>query len=348
MRHPAIILLVLALTATVTRAQRLTYLGCERLPAEETPGLSGITYAGDGTYWGLLEREAKLLRLRVAMRPDASIESVSIDRTVQMSKGADFEGIAFNATHPDTMMVSTEKPEVIEVSLKDGRVLRTLELPRIFDQIERNQGLESLTVSADSQTLWTANERALKIDGNPQQPVTPFLSSTRVRLLRYDREGDTFKPAAQFEYQTGGVHGAAGQIGLCDLAALPDGRLLSLERSAAQGLSGKKSIRTRIYLIDVTGATDVSEAPYDAGLVNESPVKVSKTLLFDGFVCDGDGENLEGLCVGPELSRGRFTVLGVVDHTDGGVGVSAPAIVAFELDLTAPTTMTTTRTTQTN
>jgi hypothetical protein len=65
-------------------------------------------------------------------------------------------------------------------------------------------------------------------------------------------------------------------------------------------------------------------------------VKVKKTPLYDGFVCDADGENLEGLCLGPELSPGRWVVMGVVDNTDGGVGVSSPAVVAFRLDLTAP------------
>ena len=340
MRRAAAFILALALSAHAANAQRLIYRGCERLPEEQAPGLSGITYAGDGTYWGVLEWEAKLLRLRIATREDGSIESIAIDRTIRMRRGNDVEGVAFTPGRPGTVIVSTEAPELIEVSLADGRGQRALKLPRVFQQqIVRNQGLESVTYSADGQTVWTANERALKIDGNPQQPVTPFLSATRVRLLRYDRTGETFEPAVQFEYQTGGVHGAAGQIGLCDLAALPDGRLLALERSAAQGLSGKKSIRSRIYLVDTTDATDVSQPPYDAGLVNRSPVKVAKTLLFDGVVGDADGENLEGLCVGPKLSRGRFAVLGVVDNTDGGVGVSTPAIVAFELDLTAaPTT----------
>ncbi|HEV2294555.1 MAG TPA: esterase-like activity of phytase family protein [Tepidisphaeraceae bacterium] len=331
-------ILAIALFSHVVHAQRLIYRGHERLPEDEAPGLSGITYAGDGTYWGVLEWEAKLIRLRIPTRDDASIESVTIDRTVQMRRGTDFEGIAFTSARPDAVMVSTESPGVVEVSLKDGRAKHSLELPRLFQQIVRNQGLESLTYSHDGQTLWTANERALKTDGNPQQPITPFLAATRVRLLRYDRAGDTFEPAAQFEYESGGVHGAAGQIGLCDLAALPDGRLLSLERSAAQGLSGKKSIRSRIYLVDPADATDISRQPFNAGLVGESPIKVSKTLLFDGFVCDDNGENLEGLCIGPPLARGRFAILAVVDNTDGGVGVSAPAVVAFELDLTAPPT----------
>lgn len=332
----AAFILTIGLLAGGADAQRLTYRGFERLPLKAAPGLSGITYAGDGTYWGVLEWEAKLVRLRIATRADdGAIESVKIDRTIPLRKGSDYEGIAFTSARPDAVMVSTESPEVVEVSVQDGRALRAIPLPRVFEQIVGGQGLESLAYSADGNTLWTANERALKIDGNPRQPVTPFLSSTRVRLLRFARKGETFEPAGQFEYQTGGVHGAAGQIGLCDLATLPDGRLLALERSAAQGLSGKRSIRTRIYLADISNATDISQPPYDTGLVNQSPVKVSKTLLFDGFVCDENGENLEGLCFGPALSPGRFAVLGVVDHTDGGVGVSTPAVVAFEMDLNA-------------
>jgi hypothetical protein len=35
------------------------------------------------------------------------------------------------------------------------------------------------------------------------------------------------------------------------------------------------------------------------------------------------------------LSPGRWQVIGVVDNTDGGVGVSKPAVIAFELDLNA-------------
>jgi hypothetical protein len=333
-----LLVLMMTLSSSVASAQRLTYRGCERLHEDFAAGLSGITYAGDGMYWGVLEWEAKLLRLRILTRDDGSIESVKIEDTIQMRRGSDFEGVAFSPTRPDTLIVSNETPEVVEVSLKDGRGVRSVPLPNLFRQIVKNQGLESLAYSADGKTLWTANERALKIDGNPQTPATPFLSSTRVRLLRFALHDGRFEPAEQCEYQTGGVHGAAGQIGLCDLAALPDGRLLSLERSAAQGLSGKKSIRSRIYLVDTTDATDISKPPFAAGLVKQTPTTVRKTLLFDDFVCDGDGENLEGLCLGPSLGPDKWAVLGVVDNTDGGVGVSKPAVVSFEFDLKAPPT----------
>ena len=330
-------MLLAILAPSTAYAQRLTYRGFERLPEQNAGGLSGVTYAGDNTYWGVLEWEAKLVRLRIDTRPDGSLAAaVAIDRALQMRKGSDFEGVAWTSARPDAVVVSTELPELAEVSLKDGRRLRTIGLPATLSQVVRNQGLESLASSADGKQLWTANERALKIDGNPMTPATPMFSATRVRLQRFDVTPDAITPAEQYEYQTSGVHDLAGQIGLCDLAALPDGRLLALERSAAQKVSGAKSIRTRIYLIDVAGATDISKPPFDAGLINQTPVKVKKTLLYDGFVCDADGENLEGLCLGPELSPGRWTVIGVVDNTDGGLGVSKPAVVAFELDLNAP------------
>ena len=335
MRPAAFALLLALLVPAAAYAQRLTCRGFVRLDAKQATGLSGITYAGNGTYWGVLEWEAKLVRLRIALRADGSLESVNVDRAVQMSKGSDCEGVAWTRARPDGIVVSTEAPELMEVSVKDGRRLRSIELPPTLAHTVKNQGLESLTYSVDGKSLWTANERALKADGNPMTPATPMLSVTRVRLQRFDVRPDAITPAEQFEYQTSGVHDLAGQIGLCDLAALPDGRSLALERSAAQKLSGEKSIRTRIFLVDPAGATDVGQPPYDEGLVNQRTVKVKKTLLYDGFVCDADGENFEGICLGPELSPGRWAVIGVVDNTDGGLGVSKPAVVAFELDLNA-------------
>ena len=106
-----------------------------------------------------------------------------------------------------------------------------------------------------------------------------------------------------------------------------------VERSAAANFDQVATIRSRIYLIDVTGATDVSKPPFDAGVADRDPKKVRKTLLYDGFVCDNDGENLEGICLGPQLGPGRFAVIGVVDNTDGGLGLSRPAVVSFELRL---------------
>lgn len=329
------LLLAATLPTTAPATQpTLEYRGCVRLP-EANSGLSAITYTGGGDeYWGALEWDAKLVRLKMKIAADGSIASAVVESSVALPKDRrDLEGIAMASK--ESVFISSEAPAIFEARLSDGKIIRDLPVPPIMRGIAANYGFESLTISGDGKTLWTANERALKIDGNPGTPAVPISAVTRVRLQRYERRGKEFALAEQFEYQTSGVHDWGGTIGLCDLAALPNGKLLALERSAAQNFDGVTTIRTRIFLVDPTGATDISKPPYDAGLVDREPKKVSKTLLFDGLVCDENGENLEGICLGPQLSPGRFAVIGVVDNTDGGLGVSKPAVVAFELKLSS-------------
>jgi hypothetical protein len=336
---------VLLLTATppaITHAQTLTYRGCHRLPAKQFPGLSGITYAGEKKFFGVLEWEAKIVPIDITFAGDGDVETFVPWLEMKVLGARDLEGIAIApGGGADKLLISDESPTVVEFPIAGGKAIRTLPVPNIFNQIVPGYGFESLTYSLDGKSLWVANERALKVDGNPQTPATPIMAATRLRLQRYDIDGDAqATPRQQFEYETSGVHDWGGTIGLCDLAALPDGRLLALERSAAKNFSGVVTIRSRIFLIDTAGATDISKPPYERGLTRDQPppVKVKKTLLWDGLVCDKDGENLEGLCLGPKLGDSRYVVVGVVDNTDGGLGVSKPAVVSFELDLAAPTT----------
>jgi hypothetical protein len=334
-------LIALLVTSTFACAQdaKLTYRTCARLSDRRIVGLSGITRAGDSdTYWGVMDSGPTLVRLAIRIKADGSIASADSTAFLPISSRLrDLEGIAFTGARHDSVIVSDETgPGLTEVSLKTGKTLQFLPVPNLFRSFVANQGFESCTISPDGRSLWTANERALKIDGNPQTQATPILSQTRVRLMRYEIDHDKYTPRGQFEYDTSGVHDWGGQIGLCDLAALPDGRLLALERSAAMNFSGGKSIRTRIFLVDPAGATDISKPPFGQGLVNQSPVKVKKTALFDGFVCSEHGENLEGLCLGPRLGKNRFAVLGTFDNTDGPLHLSKSSVVSFELQLKPP------------
>jgi hypothetical protein len=126
------------------------------------------------------------------------------------------------------------------------------------------------------------------------------------------------------------IHAGLGepvQSGLSDLVVLPDGTLLTLERSAIEGLP---IFETRIYQVDFTGATDVSQGSLAAGLQGQNYTPVKKKLLLSTTKI---GENLEGLCLGPELSADHRALLGVVDSGDP---VSKNALVAFELIEPAP------------
>ena len=346
----SLVILIVAITATTAGAQTLAFRGCHRLPAEKFPGLSGITFAGNGKFLGVLEWEAQVFPMQITFARDGEITTFSSGPPIKVERENDLEGIAFVPARGDKLMIADEAPRVFEMNLADGKIARTLPVPEIFKTIVAGYGFESLTYSLDGKSLWVANERALKIDGNPQTIATPILTPTRVRLMRYAIDDDKATPAEQYEYETSGVHDWGGMIGLCDLAALPDGRLLALERSAAKNFSGKVTIRSRIFLVDVTGATDISKPPFDRGISEKTPprVKVRKRLLFDELICDADGENLEGLCLGPKLGDERYAVVGVVDNTDGGLKVSKASVVSFELDLAAaPPTTTTTAPTKT-
>lgn len=309
-----------------------------RIDDPRVTGLSGITFAGDDRYFGILEWQAQIVGFDIKLDADGTITSAAIREFISLPKDRrDLEGIAL--ADEKSVFVSSDEATLFQADLRSGKIIRDLPVPKLMKDIVRGYGFESVTLSSDRNTLWTANERALKCDGNTGALAVPMSAITRLRLLRYDRRGDEFVPTAQYEYDTSGVHDFGGTIGLCDLAALPDGRPLALERSAAQSIHGKVAIRTRIFLADPRSATDISQPPFDQGLVNrDPPAKVKKTLLFDGFVCDEDGENVEGLCVGPRLASSRtdvarYALLAVVDNTDGGLGVSKTSIVSFVLSL---------------
>jgi hypothetical protein len=118
---------------------------------------------------------------------------------------------------------------------------------------------------------------------------------------------------------------------LSDLVALPDGSLLALERSL--GLIGGffPEYRTRIYRVTFDGATDVSVSPFDAGLSGQSYIPATKTLLWSGHVGGSFGQNLEGLALGPVLTDGSWSLVGVVDNSGGGDALSGNTAVAFTL-----------------
>jgi hypothetical protein len=326
---------IVLLLACSAGAATLELRDRRRIEDKTLVGLSGITYGGASRYYVVADNSDRVYPIGIDLKNDAGIAAVDLKRPWTLAKRGDFEGIALSASHA-SVFLSDESPAIGEFLLPGMRQMRALPVPEIFKGVAANQGFESLTVSPDGNTLWTANERALVVDGNPQTPATPILSVTRVRLQRYDvRQDRATTPSGQFEYVTGGVHDWGGQVGLCDLAALPDGRLLALERSAAQNFSGVGSIRTRIFLVDTTGAEDISQV---ASLKDRPPGGVKKTLLFDGFVCGERGMNLEGLCLGPKLADGKWAVVGVVDSTDGPLKLSESAVVTFELDLNAPST----------
>jgi hypothetical protein len=300
--------------------------------------MSGVTYVGPagGSHRFLAAMENAieaspgtkhlLVQFDLSFNASGGITSISNVADVLINPGADFEGIAYTNPARNSVFLADEgmaavAPRVREVNLASTSVVQTLTLPTLFANKVNNRGFESLTRSPDATVMWTANEEALTVDGN----LSTQAAGSVVRLLKMSVAGDTVTAGQQFAYVTQPIHGgpALGQerSGVSDLTLMPDGTLLALERSfAATGFLN------RVVEIDFAGATDVSVAPFDTGLIGDSYTPVIKHELWQGQSDGASGQNLEGLALGPRLANGSWVLIGVTDDEDG---LLADHIVAF-------------------
>jgi len=189
---------------------------------------------------------------------------------------------------------------------------------RVYVHMRSNRGFESLSREPDGSGFWTGNEDALTVDG----AATGESTGGVVRLLRLDPE---MRPGAQFAYrldpwstriQSPGFLAGREINGLSELVALPRGRLLALERAFCGDKGGNAGLRSRLYLVDPAGATDVSREPFLEGLTGKTYTIARKTLLWQenwGLT----NSNFEGMTLGPTLADGSRLLVLVADNNAG-------------------------------
>lgn len=320
----------------ITSPLALTYRNTVLLPASTTDqngaavtiaGLSGITWLGRFTgsadsdrFLAVMDNSNKLIKLSLAFSPNGTITGAVVTGAISLPVTRDFEGIAPGARDSTgavrTVLVSEEdSPAILEFRLADGVLLRTISPPAVFTNRRANFGFESCTFAAGQ--LWTANEEALSVDG----PISTSGAGTVVRLLRQSLSVPA-APPRQYAYRTQPIHGtviSGSRSGVSDLVALPDGRLMTLERSFA--LSGAGLFQTRVYEASFDNATEISG--FTAGLNGQTFTVVGKRLLFQSNL-----NNMEGLALGPQLSNANRAMVGIVDNGDP---VSKSAVIGFEL-----------------
>ena len=292
--------------------------------------MSGVTYlgliAGAHRFIAAEETKGELIQFDLTLTPACGIDSISNVTPIDIVPTNDFEGIAYTNSERNSVFLAAESgAHLREISLATGAELQNGAVPTLFDNRRGNLGTESLTRSLDGTAMWTANEQALTIDGDKSTPS----AGTTVRLLKLNVDGNATSAGPQYAYNVEPIHGAAfpdAQSGLSDLALMPDGTLLALERSVA---FTSPFYLSRIYEIDSSAATDVSISPYNAGLIGQTYTSVNKELLWSGAADGGGGQNLEGLTLGPQLPNGDWMLIGVVDNQNGTDFVSGNTIVAF-------------------
>ncbi len=195
--------------------------------------------------------------------------------------------------------------------------------------IVNNLAFESLTLSQDGKTLWTATENALVQDG----PAATTANGSNSRLLSFALNSG--QAGAEYVYQVAPVvlppiPGQFATNGLTDFIAIGDRQFITIERSFGVGANTPGVAATtnglptgntiRLFYADARQATDVSGLE---SLQGQSFNAMSKELLLDlSTLKNDDGsvlalDNIEGITLGPVVG-GKQTLMLVSDNNFGG------------------------------
>lgn len=337
--HVAVLLVAgVALAAEAT--PRLSVISEVRRPPRPR-SLSGITYVGGERYYAVADEgggvEGGLYPLTIRFddsgRRLKSMSICDVQDRVKLHGTTDLEGCAYARKTKTVWAVDEANGGICEYDPTSGRLLARVAMPEVLWRKKRpNYGLESLTMSENALTMWTANEEALTVDGALSSPT----NGTTVRLVRFDRPSvkEPFKLTRMVAYETDRwtnreTFGPACRHGVSDLIVLSDGRLLVLERDLSSILPGNKigaSFTNTIYLVDPTTGTDVKDFPALKDAVYE-PVKKTQLLEMRRQLA-----NNEGFCLGPKLANGDRMIIMVADAGDGYTSLKLTTMILSGLE----------------
>jgi 3-phytase len=324
-------------------------------------GLSGVTYdAVNNRYYAISDDRSQVApaRFYTFTAADSGVTFTNVTTLKDTNSkffplnSLDPEGIAL--TNNGTVFISSEgevnptagrvtNPFIKEFSLTTGQEVRSLFVPSKFlpvvedtnnngivdagdtqtSGVYNNLAFESLTITPDQKTLFTATENALSQDGLKAS----FTSGSSSRILQYNLV--TGQPEKEYLYITDAIPEApnpstgSADNGLADLLAIDNcGTFLALERSFAQGVGNT----IKIYEVSLQGATDISFYNSLNSLSAEQLAAIKpaqKRLLLNltdlNLPTDANHpmtgvDNIEGLAFGPKLADGRQSIVLVCDN----------------------------------
>lgn len=168
--------------------------------------------------------------------------------------------------------------------------------------------IDALDLGPDGHTLIAATEEALAQDG----PVASYTEQSPVRLLMLDPE--TGQPRAEYVYYTDTIPARPTKFdgpasnGLTALAALPDGRLVTVERGYAAGVGNS----VRFYVVSTKGASNIAgEDRIDR--IRDRPVHKALWFALSPGMPGIAVDDLEDIAFGPVIG-GRETMLTASDN----------------------------------
>lgn len=319
------------------------FLSALPLPPEAPEGLSGVAWLGgsgafpDGSFAFAEDSGGRVHFAELESDRATGIPTGCVFRATAAVRGAvDLEGIAFDGATGSLWVSDENGPAVFRVATEAAPATATgtapanwvasperEPLPPSLSRCRPNLALEALAFDPAGGCLYTASEAALR--GGPDG--FSRLVSLPARRPAAGLRGDG-AAAREWHVPLEEATGAALPMlpkpftGLCGLSALPDGRLLALERTfgyeiapGADGEAVQSLCRATISVLDVRARRGIAaghpeaEAPEPATGPSAETV-AEKRVLWRALTGDA---NVEGICLGPELPGGGRLLVAVSD-----------------------------------
>ncbi len=297
---------------------------------------SGITALGDDRYAVVSDKEPQdgFFVFRISQNATTGkIMNVYLDGFYGNKKSdtdrngistRDCEGIAY-MPETNTVFISGEgDQEILEYNMKGEPTGRKLNVPDIFAKhnIVGNYGFEALSYSEKSATFWATTESTLPRDGEAAGPRHPGVQN----LLRIQSFDTALQPKAQYAYRMDrgkeSDFGKTYAFGVPALLALPDGRLLIMEREAnvSNGYLSS-SVVCKIFEVKPTEGWQIDSSTdlrsLDSNRFLTKRLVATFTTRLTPF--NLSFANYEGMCLGAKLHDGRQTIL-LINDSQGGYG----------------------------
>lgn len=326
----------------------LSLVGEFPLPDSAPEGLSGIAWRGgipgfgdswDDLYALVEDSGGRLHSATIGIdRGTGAITNAVVSPAGSIPGAADLEGVCCGAvpvaggTVP-TLFASDERgPAIWAKAAFDASSPEwaSLPLPESLRRCRFNRALESLALSPDGRLLWTANEGPLPEDGPeptaergakiriyalPVSGLLPKTNDSRPAPASSTQapSASPTEPAFRFYELNAAAGGKMPHLpdpfnGLAELCALPDGRLLALERTYGLRTRSPDDPRASLIAISIYLVDPPSSAARTAAA--QRPPVLAKTLLWRGLT---GRANYEGMTLGPELADGSRALILVSD-----------------------------------
>lgn len=227
----------------------------------------------------------------------------------------DSEGIVYVPSTGKLLISGEGDKRILEYNMDGSLTGRELQIPSIFAGASDNAGFEALTYNPNTHLFWTTTESTIPADGDQATSTNGVRNKLRIQSFN-----EQLEPVRQYAYLMDAPAASTASspyaMGVSDMIALDDGRLIVLEREFFVSLS--PFVTCKLYVVNPTTATAIASS--DA-LTASSPY-LSKTLLYS-FTTNtlATVANYEGICLGPRLSNGNQTIILISDSQANYAGL---------------------------